>query len=290
MNLQHLKYFLVIAEEGTLSAASKKLLVGQPALSTQLKQLESWLGKDLFERKGKRLVLNQTGEYVMKYARAIKSLEDELLSNFGHADDTTVTEMTLGIQESVPKTVMADVISILRKQKGFQVRITEGNGEELFNLLVAGKIDGFVGNFRPMNSNKEIVYSSIGRESLCVWGVKKDAGLQKKFPTSLDGARFILPGFKNQLRHDFERYMLQEGLRFEVAVEAEDTALQKELACRGEGLLVLGEDSVKSWVKAELLYKIGELPNMREEYWFGMLKKKLDNRMIREVLLALKKH
>lgn len=290
MNLQHLKYFLTIAEEGSLSAASKKLLVGQPALSTQLKQLEAWFGQDLFERRGKRLHLNQNGEYVVRYARAIKALEDELVSSFGHAGDETFTEMTLGIQESVPKTIMANVITHLRKTNDIHVKVTEGNGEELFALLTTGKIDGFVGNFRPMSSNKEIIYTSIGKEKLCLWGVKKDLPLQKKFPLSLDGARFILPGFKNQLRHDFERYMLEEGLKFEVAIEAEDTALQKELASRGEGLLILGEDSVNSWVKSNLLYKIGELPNMREEYWFGMLKKKLDNRMIREVLLALKKH
>ncbi len=77
MNLHHLKYFLVIAEEGSLSAASKKLLVGQPALSAQLKQFESWLGIKLFERIGKKLVITQSGEYVLKYAKAIKNLEDE---------------------------------------------------------------------------------------------------------------------------------------------------------------------------------------------------------------------
>ena len=115
MNLQHLKYFLTIAEEGTLSAASAKLLVGQPALSAQLKQLEDWLGVELFERRGKRLHITPTGEYVLKYARAIKGLEDELVSNMAHAEDTGFKVITLGIQESVPKTIMANTITMLKK-------------------------------------------------------------------------------------------------------------------------------------------------------------------------------
>ena len=84
--------------------------------------------------------------------------------------------------------------------------------------------------------------------------------------------------------------MLQSGLKFETAIEAQDTALQKELAARGEGLVVLGEKSVKSWVKEKRLYKIGNLPNVKQEYWLGMLKKMVDNRFIKAVLHAFHAH
>ncbi len=289
LNLQHLKYFLTIAEEGSLSGASKKLLVGQPALSAQLKQLEQWLEVELFERKGKRLHITPTGEYVLKYAKAIKSLEDELISNMGHATETGYKEITLAIQESVPKTMMANAISVLKKVRPMHIKVIEGNGEELFALLIAGKADGFIGNFKPMSSNKEVIYTALGTETLSIWGSKNYLPLKKKFPQSLDGHAFILPGFQNQLRHDFEKYMLQKGLKFEITVEAQDTALQKELASRGEGLLVMGEDSVKTWVNAGKMYKIGSLPNMKEEYWMGMLKKNLDNEFIRSVMDAFNK-
>lgn len=289
LNLQHLKYFLTIAEEGSLSGASKKLLVGQPALSAQLKQLETWLDVELFERKGKRLHITPTGEYVLKYAKAIKGLEDELISNMGHATETGYKEITLAIQESVPKTMMANAISVLKKVRPMHIKVIEGNGEELFALLISGKADGFIGNFKPMSSNKEVIYTELGTETLSIWGAKKYLPLKKKFPQSLDGHDFILPGFQNQLRHDFEKYMLQKGLKFEITVEAQDTALQKELASRGEGLLVMGEDSVKPWVNAGKMHKIGSLPNMKEEYWMGMLKKNLDNEFIRSVMDAFNK-
>lgn len=287
MNLHHLKYFLAISEEGSLSAASKKLLVGQPALSAQLKQFEAWLGIQLFERQGKRLVITQAGEYVRKYARAIKNLEIELIANIGHANEKVRREIVIGVQESVPKTVISHAITSIRKVGPAHLKVIEGTGEDIFKLLIDSKIEFIITNFKPMSETKEIYFTSLDKEEVSVWGAKKYQKLKKNFPVSLEGQSFILPGFQNQLRHDFEKYMLQSGLIFDVAIEAQDTALQKELSARGEGLLIMGEDSVKSWVNTGRLTRIGKLPGIKEEYWLGMVKKTLDNEYIKSIMAAL---
>lgn len=284
MNLHHLKYFLVIAEEGSLSAASRKLLVGQPALSAQLKNFEEWLGIELFTRSGKRLKITRSGEFVLKYARAIKGLEEELLVNLQHGDDLEKKEMSLGAQESVPKTVIANAIEKILSIRPIKLKVIEGTGEELFPLLTTGKIDFFIGNFRPLNLSKEMVYLSLGKEKVSIWGAKKFQKLKTNFPDSLHGKPFILPGLQNPIRHDFERIMLQSGLDFEVSIEAQDTALQKELGSRGEGLLLMGEDSVSSWVKAGLLTKIGNLEGLQEQYWLGMVKRTVDNEYLKSIM------
>ncbi len=286
MNLHHLKYFLVIAEEGSILAASKKLLVGQPALSAQLKHFEEWLGVELFKRDGKRLQITPVGEYVLKYARSIKNLENELLVNLQHGLDLGLRELVLGAQESVPKTIVAHAIATIKKVRPLRLKVIEGTGEELFSLLNTSKIDFFIGNFRPINQSKEMVYLSIAKESVSVWGAKKYKNLKNGFPQSLDGKHFILPGLHNPIRHDFEKLMLQSGLGFEVSIEAQDTALQKELAARGEGLLLMGEDSVKSWVSGGRLFKLGHLPELHEQYWLGMVKRTIDNDYIKSILKA----
>ena len=80
--------------------------------------------------------------------------------------------------------------------------------------------------------------------------------------------------------------MLQAGLSFNVAIEAQDTALQKELGIKGEGLIIVGEESAKTWVKSGQLHKIGNVPNLKEEYWLGMVKKAIDNDYIKSILAA----
>lgn len=284
MNLHHLKYFLVIAEEGSLSAASKKLLVGQPALSAQLKNFEEWLDLELFKRVGKRLHITPSGEFVLKYARAIKNLEDELLVNLQHSDDMGKKELTLGAQESVPKTIIAHAVSKLKHIRPVRLKIFEGTGEELFSSLTQGKIDFFIGNFKPLNQGKEMYYLPLAKENVSVWGSKKYQALKKNFPESLEGKPFILPGLQNPIRHDFEKVMMQKGIGFEVSIEAQDTALQKELAARGEGLLLMGEDSVSTWVSANRLFKIGNFSEIHEQYWLGMVKRTIDNDYMKSII------
>lgn len=277
MNLHHLRYFLVIAEEGSLSAASKKLLVGQPALSAQLKQFEEWLNVELFHRAGKRLHITAAGEFVLKYARAIKNLEEELLVNLQHSGEMGKLELTLGAQESVPKTIIAHAVAKLKHIRPVRLKIIEGTGEELFSSLTQGKIDFFIGNFKPLNQGKEMYYLPLAKENVSVWGAKKYQTLKKNFPKSLEDSPFILPGLQNPIRHDFEKVMMQKGISFEVSIEAQDTALQKELAAKGEGLLLMGEDSVNAWVDAGRLFKIGNMPELHEQYWLGMVKRTIDN-------------
>lgn len=287
LNLHHLKYFLIIAEEGSISAASKKVLVGQPALSAQLKQFEEHLGFQLFNRVGKKMEITPEGEYVLKYARAIKQLEDELISNLGHAKDIGKKEFLLGAQESVPKAITARAISVISSLPFVKVKVTESTGEQLFELLLSGKIDFFIGNFRPMDEGKEMIYLSLAKEKVSIYGAKKFSNLKKNFPASLTGSRFVLPGFQNPLRHDFEKYMFEMGIVFNVAIEAQDTALLKELSGRGEGLIILGEESARAWVNSGRLIKIGAIPKLSEEYWLGMVKKKIDNELQKVILKSI---
>ena len=284
MNLHHLKYFLTIVEEGSLSSASKKLLVGQPALSTQLKTFEKWLGVELFKRTGKRLHITPYGEFVLKYAREIKNLEEEMLVNLQHADDMGKKELVLGAQESVPKTIIADVITKIKKIRPIRLKVFEGTGDELFSSLTQGRIDFFVGNFKPLNQSKEMFYIQLAKERVSVWASKSFNPLKKGFPHSMDGKPFILPGLQNPIRHDFEKVMMQKGIGFEVSIEAQDTALQKELAARGEGLLLMGEDSVRVWVNSGRLIKIGDFPEIHEQYWLGMVKRTIDNDYIKSIM------
>ena len=286
MNLHHLRYFLTIAEEGSISAASKKLLVGQPALSAQLKHFEEWIGVQLFKRIGKGLVITQSGEFVFKYAKAIRALEEELMANLGHAGEISKKEFVIGAQESVPKSILAHAISVISGIKKVKLSIVEGTGDELFHLLVSHKIDFFIGNFRPMQETKEMLYLSLSKETVSVWGSKKFKHLKKNFPASLENKTFILPGFQNQLRHDFERYMLQSGIGFEVSIEAQDTSLQKELAIRGDGLIILGDESARFLVETGQIIKIGSIKGLTEEYWLGMVKKNIDNDYIKSIMSA----
>lgn len=71
MELRHLRYFVMSAEEQNISRASERLNISQPAVSRQLKDLEEELGVNLFERERNGLRLTQAGETALVHAQEI---------------------------------------------------------------------------------------------------------------------------------------------------------------------------------------------------------------------------
>jgi len=77
MELQQIKYFRVIAQTSNISKAAEMLYIAQPSLSQMLKRLEDELGTPLFDRNGKKIILNDAGKIFLKYCNEIvTSLEN----------------------------------------------------------------------------------------------------------------------------------------------------------------------------------------------------------------------
>ena len=82
LNYHHLQYFHAIATHGSIAKAANTMHITPQTLSAQLSLLEDQLGYNLFDRKGKRLVLNDMGHITLSYTQEIFNLGDELLTFF----------------------------------------------------------------------------------------------------------------------------------------------------------------------------------------------------------------
>src|SRR5215468_3023463 len=70
MELRHLRYFIAVAEEGSLTlAAERRLHTAQPSLSRQMRDLEEEVGVKLFERNARGIELTQSGQVFLNHAR-----------------------------------------------------------------------------------------------------------------------------------------------------------------------------------------------------------------------------
>ena len=78
MSLTQLRYFVAVAEEGTVTRAAARCFVSQPPMSRQLRALEDELSVKLFERSAKGMTLSRAGERVLEQARRILELVDDL--------------------------------------------------------------------------------------------------------------------------------------------------------------------------------------------------------------------
>jgi len=123
MELLQLRYFMVIAKYQSFTKAASELMVSQPALSKTIKSLEDQLGTKLFERRGKSVQLNRTGElFYETVSRSINSLDDAILV----VSDMARTETgTLHILVSAASTFFVDLyIDFHRKYPNIRIYIS----------------------------------------------------------------------------------------------------------------------------------------------------------------------
>ncbi|MGE3682806.1 MAG: LysR family transcriptional regulator [Bdellovibrionales bacterium] len=275
LNYHHLFYFRVIAMEGGIARAAEKLNVGQPTLSAQLKQLEETIGKSLFERRNRKLVLTEAGKAALDYANEIFRLGDELLEVLKDRMPDDQLHLQIGALDSVPKGVILSIVMAAYTILPCTVSILEGKGDELFRELRAHRIDLIVSNYPSQAIEGAQVYSkSVARLPVSVYGARKFSSLCRSFPESLNGKPFVLPTTHSKLRHDLNHYFKLHDIRIVPAAETQDTSLQKLLAEHGVGLAPYSE--VEGFREKNLV-RLGRLENVFEEIWLISAQRKLEN-------------
>jgi LysR family transcriptional regulator, benzoate and cis,cis-muconate-responsive activator of ben and cat genes len=107
MELRTLRYFVQVAEVGTVSAAAEALHVTQPGLSRQLRQLERQLGTELFDRTGGRLTLSPAGRALLPRAQQVLAEAERLALGARLLATGRLERMTI----AAPATTLAEVIA-----------------------------------------------------------------------------------------------------------------------------------------------------------------------------------
>ena len=122
MELRHLRYFVSVAELGSVSRASEKLFVAQPALSAQIRQLEDEVGVPLFVRLPRGVRLTAAGESFLEDARIIlsRTLQASRRARSREQDQQQVFRM--GLVPSVTQGWLPAVLARLREE-GLALRI-----------------------------------------------------------------------------------------------------------------------------------------------------------------------
>jgi DNA-binding transcriptional LysR family regulator len=145
VELRHLRYFIVIAEERSFTGAAERLWIAQPGLSTQMRRLEAELGVQLFERHPRGIDLTQAGELFLERARVAVAAADVALATGRDLQAGVIGSLRLGLAAEARWPLASELlVRFGRENPGVEVTVVEAYGGTLGRDLRAGRLDALI--------------------------------------------------------------------------------------------------------------------------------------------------
>lgn len=139
---RRLRVLHAVSIHGTVTAAAESLFLSPSAVSQQLSALEGEVGRDLFERHGRRLVLTPTGRVLARHAARLSTLLEEAEAELVATSHGLTGEVVIAAFPSAITEVVAPAIAALvQSTNGLHVRVNESEGPGAQKLLVEGKVN-----------------------------------------------------------------------------------------------------------------------------------------------------
>ena len=144
VTLRQLRYFQALIEHGSFSRAAESVHVSQPALSLQIRELESGLGGPLVERESRGILLTPLGREA--HEQTLRILDETLLlENLSQRFEAGPLRVTVGIVSTLAPYLLPGILKNLHDATPrIELDILEGPGQELVSNLLAGRLDAAV--------------------------------------------------------------------------------------------------------------------------------------------------
>lgn len=270
LNYHHLLYFYTIAREGSVTAAARKLHLSQPTLSGQLHQLEETLGEKLLVKRGRGLVLTDTGQMVYRYAEEIFGLGREMVEALRGRPTQKVLQFSVGISDVLPKLVVYHLLEpALTLPGGVRLTCREEPMDRLLSALSVHEVDLVLTDAPlPALSGVRAYSHLLGQSTISFFAAPGLAASMKgPFPACLDGQPILLPPETAALRRPLEHWLETVGVRPRVVAEVDDSALAKAFGRAGLGFFVAPSASRVEVCRQYEVLCIGEVPELKESYY-----------------------
>ncbi len=282
INYRHLYYFWVVSQEGSISAAARKLEMTPQTISSQLARLEAQMGKSLFTQVGRQLELTEAARSVLPFADQIFMLGEQMQQALS-SDSTPRQRFNIGVADALPKTVAQQ---LLAKTHNDHTRLccTEGSPDELMAKLALHQLDVVLAD-RPAAHGALRLESQ--RLAQCPVMILASPALAARygenFPACLNGAPMLLPTRDSTLRIQLDIWFSAQQIVPDIVGEFADSALMQAFGIAGIGLYpapIITPETIPS----EQLQSLGHLDGQYADYYVIYAPKKINHPALDQLL------
>jgi LysR family transcriptional regulator, transcriptional activator of nhaA len=294
LNYHHLRYFWVVAREGSIARACVRLHVSQPTISGQLRELETSLGGPVFIRRGRELEMTPLGQTLLPYADDIFAAGRDLVRAISSGVSANqAVKISIGISDQLPKLASYRLIEpALKGADKIHLICSEDKPRRLFAELAVHALDVVLSDI-PLDASLGVRGHNhlLGESPIAFFIAKRlaTAPLKKGFPATLASVPLLLPSTDSPLRHALDDWFMQHQLIPQIAGEFGDSALLKSFGQAGVGAFA-GPAAISDEICQQ--YEVSELGRAEQvkERWYAVsLEKRLTNPAVIAITRAARK-
>ncbi|WGF88113.1 LysR family transcriptional regulator [Marinivivus vitaminiproducens] len=231
MDVGKLRTFMQVAELGSLTKAADRLHTAQPALSRQIRLLEEELGVPLFDRHGRGMVLNVTGQELAERAGPLLRYLEEMRHELAAKSGNVYGRVVVGLPPTLGETFGTRLLNLmLEHHPNIRVCVVTGLSGHLFDWLQRGELDASFLYSPPSTEN--LITDFIHREHLCLAGRPSELLAQDEQPVDfrrLLDLPLVIPAPKHGLRLLLNSAATAAGRELDIKVEVDSLRIQLEL-------------------------------------------------------------
>lgn len=233
MEFRQLEFFVRIVDARTVSRAADALGISQSALSRQIQQLETAVGRHLLRRHGRGVVPTEAGQRLYGHARQLLDLKAAALSDVRELGGDIVGRVTVGLPSRVAAVITPTLVALFRKAlPRATISIAEGLSVAVKEMLLAGKVD--VALLYEPDPSDALEYESLFREPLVLTVANGEAQM---LPTTVPVAQLgkyplAVPSPPNTIRSLLDKACKQQAIELDIVAEVDAVRSMQELSAK----------------------------------------------------------
>lgn len=255
LNYNHLYYFHVAAQEGSVASAAGRLGVTQPTVSEQVRALERALGVSLFERHPTGLRLTEAGRLAFEHTSVMFRAGEHLAEALGHGSRDIPKTLRIGLSGSVARTTSTDFLMPLLALEQCVPSIRAGDTSELLRDLRGSELDLVLCETEPPEAGRRGL-ETVQLDTMTLVAVGQP-GLE--LAPDWQNGRLIQYRGSSAFRWEVENYLEAKGLRPRLAAESDDALFLVEAAARGGYIAFVPRSICRDAIEAGRLAALAEV-------------------------------
>lgn len=250
MNIKHAQYMLTVLQEGSITAAAKKLYISQPSLSQMIKLVESNLGTPLFNRSTDPITLTYAGEKYIEAAKQILTINNNLqkeIDEINHEDHGTIK---LGIPVQRAMQVLPYILPRFKEKYPFvEVDVHEHGSATTEALVLEGGVDFACLTTFP--KHEELEYILVENEELVLL-TSKNSKIARRIPagtpidiTEAKDETFVNIKSGHSVRTTQDRLFVQKDIQPKVLLETMSIEVGKRTAVACDAVMICPQNYIE---------------------------------------------